>query len=336
MQQKGLQKAALLLTTLDNQTAMELLKGQSQDVIHKIAMELSQLDARGNPQTEQAVSVTRQFCSELEKRNSGALHIKSFVGTLLHNSSGKEKPAELQARLEKAVREKDPFIAIASTHPAQITAAIENDPPQALALVLAHLSPKLATEVLARLEPNKSLQIVWRMTHPQEVSPKTLNRIGEIISKRIRDMNSEDRAPVRKSASQETLRKVAIVLSGLEKEKRDHILEQIQGKDQQTATMVKALMLTWDDIPKIENKSLQEILRKVESDVLAKALHTADPAVNGKIRSNISERAAEMVDEEASLLGEPRKKDILAAREDIAKMLREANEAGQLLFIEEE
>ena len=129
---------------------------------------------------------------------------------------------------------------------------------------------------------------------------------------------------------------MAIVLSGLEKDKRDALLGVIQNRDGEIATLVRSLMVTWEDIVKIEDRSLQQALRSVEPAVLAKALHGAEPNVRDKIMSNISERMKEMIEEEASLMGEPRKKDVIAAREQVALPLREANEAGELMFIEEE
>ena len=113
------------------------------------------------------------------------------------------------------------------------------------------------------------------------------------------------------------------------------LLGEIEEHDEDTANMVRALMVTWEDIPKIEDRSLQEILRTIDAGVLAKALFGADIIITEKIRSNISERAAEMVDEETSLMAEPRKKEILDAREEVVKPLREANEAEKLAFIEE-
>ena len=334
---KGIQKAAVLLTTLDSVTATELLKGQPPDIIQRIAMELSQLDAKGLTAPDQAMVVGRDFCNELQKRGSGALHVKSFIGNLLQGSAGKEKAFELQARLEKAMREKDPFIVIADTPPVQIAAVISGESPQVIAMVLSSVPAKLATEVLSRLEEQTGTQVVWRMTLPQEASPKTLRRIGETICKKLMEMNSDQKTPVvRENMSRETLRKVAIVLSGLQKERRDVLLQQIQSRSAETADTIKALMVTWDDIPKIDNKCLQGLLRKIEESVLAKALYGAEPAVAQKIRSNISERMAQMIDDELALLGEPRKKDVFMAREEVTKPLREANEAEELLFIEEE
>jgi flagellar motor switch protein FliG len=337
MAMMGIQKATLLLTMLDSSTATELLKGQPHDVIQKIALELSHLDARRDKDGEQAVQVAREFCTDLQRSRGGTLHVKSFVNTLLQNTMGtKEKAAEIQLRLKQAMFEKDPFLALTSASPVHLAAALEDEPPQAIAVVLTALPSKLSTDILARLEEEKCRQTIWRMTQPGDVSPKTMRRIGEVVCKRLLAMTSDDGTPVNDAASKDNLRRVAIVLSGLDKDKRDTLLSAIQGRDSDTATLVRSLMVTWDDIIKIEDKSLQQTLRNVEPTVLAKALHGADTSVREKVLSNISERMKEMIEEEASLMGEPRKKDVITAREEVAKPLREANEAGELLFIEEE
>jgi flagellar motor switch protein FliG len=334
---KGMQKATMLLTMLDSSTAMELLKGQPQDVIQKIALELSHMDARRDKDDDLAVQVAREFCTDLQQSRGGSLHVKTFVNSLLQGTMGtKEKASEVQSRLKQSMLEKDPFLALSSASPVHLTAALADEPPQAIAVVLSALPSKLSTEVLSRLDEEKSQQTIWRMTQPGDISPKTMRRIGEIVCKRLMAMNSEDGTPVKDAAPKETLRRVAIVLSGLDKEKRDALLGGIQTRSGETATMVRSLMVTWDDIVKIEGKSLQQALRNVEPTVLAKALHGAEPAVSEKLLSNISERMKEMIAEESSLMGEPRKKDVIAAREQVAQPLREANEAEELLFIEEE
>lgn len=333
----GKRKVAMLLMGLDATTASELLKGQPQEMIQEIAMELSHLDATGQANADEAGEVVREFCTLLQKAQSGNLHIKSFVNSLLKGSAGKEKAAEIHAQMQQAIRDKDPFIAITSATPPQIAVALEGEPPQAIAMVLSSLPSKMATEVLSRLNEDVSLKTIWRMAKPGEISPKTRRHIGEMVCKRLVELTSEDE-PIsfEGDLSKENLRNVALVLSGLEKSKRDLMLGEIEENNDETARTVKALMVTWEDIPKIEDRSLQEVLRKVDAGVLAKALHGADPVIAEKIRSNISERAAQMVDEEVSLMSDPRKKEVTEAREEVSKPLREANETEQLTFIEDD
>ncbi|MBE0534093.1 MAG: hypothetical protein IH624_00385 [Phycisphaerae bacterium] len=331
----GRRKAAMLLLSLDAATASELLKGQPQEVVQEIAMELSHLDASGQADPDSVGFVAQEFCTALQKA-SGGLHVKSFVNSMLKGTAGKEKAAELQAQMHKAIRDKDPFLAITSAPAGQIASALEGEPPQVIALVLSQIPAKLGTEVLGRLDDKVSLATVWRMTKPGEVSGRTLRRIGEMVCKRLMELTGEDSRPVQEAPTTETLRKVALVLSGLEKERRDALLEEIEQNDDDVARTVRALMVTWEDITKIEDRSLQEYLRKVDAGVLAKALFGAEAGIREKILSNISERARELVEEETSLMGEPRKKDIAAAREEVVKPLREANETEALVFIEDD
>jgi flagellar motor switch protein FliG len=109
----------------------------------------------------------------------------------------------------------------------------------------------------------------------------------------------------------------------------------MQEKDAQVGEKVTSLMIVWDDIPQVADRSLQEALRAVDGRQLALALHKAEDAITQKIKSNISERAAAQVDEETSLMSAPKKEDIKQAREKIVSALREMNSKGELRFIEE-
>ncbi len=333
----GKHKAALLLSCLDAATATEILRGQPEEVVQGLAMELSRLDAAGQIGPDNTLGVTREFCNSLQRVNSGGLHVKSFISSMLKGAAGKEKASELQAQMQKAIREKDPFLALNSASPIQLATAMEEEPPQVVALVLSSLNPNLSGEVLGRIKEEVALQTIWRMTRPNEVSSKTMRRIGEMVCRKLVELTGDEEGVMIEEVNpKETLRKVALLLSGLEKEKRDTMLDEIGTNDQDVAKMVRALLVTWEDIPKIEDRSLQEALRKVDTTVLSKALYGADPIIAEKVRSNISERAREMVDEETTLMAEPRKKEVMEAREEVAKPLRDANETEELRFIEEE
>lgn len=332
----GIQKAALLLTMLDPGTARDLLKGQPPEMVQRIAMELSRYDSQRSKTADKAAGVTREFCNEIYKSCSGGLHIKSFVGSLLKETSGAEDSHAVEDKLQKEVMKTNPFSLIAEAPALHLAAVLENENPQTIAVVLSALPPKLSTEVLKRLEDTKASVTIWLMTQSHDVSSKTMHRIGEMICQRLLAMKSEENLTPDDQAGDDVLRRVALVLSGLEKQKRDTFVSTIKSNDDTTATTVCALMVTWEDISRIEDKSLQQVLRNVEATVLAKALRGAEPEVSEKVLSNISERMKAMIEEEASLLGDVRKKEILEARETVVKPLREANEAEELHFIEEE
>jgi flagellar motor switch protein FliG len=299
-------------------------------------MELSRWDSQRNKNIDKVAGIAREFCNEIFKSCSGGLHIKSFVGSLLKQSSGHEDNQELGDKIQQKVIQSNPFSLIGEAPADHLATVLEHENTQTIALVLSAVPPRLSTEVIKRLDPEKAGMIVWLMTQSYDISGKTMHRIGEMICKRLIAMKSEERAVIAEKQPKDILRRVALVLSGLDKDKRDTFVSNIKSKNDNTANMVCALMVTWEDISRIEDKSLQQVLRNVDATVMAKALRGAEPAVSEKILSNISERMKAMIEEEAELLGDVRKKDILAAREEVIKPLREANEAEELHFLEEE
>ncbi len=136
------------------------------------------------------------------------------------------------------------------------------------------------------------------------------------------------------AAPDQSLRKVAIILRNLSKELRDGMLGTIKEKDAAAAEKVAELMIIWEDIPLVTDRSMQQALRGIDAKKLALALMNAEPEIKKKIRSNISERANAMIDEETSLMAAPKKEDIAASREEIVKIVREMNVKGELMFIE--
>jgi flagellar motor switch protein FliG len=192
--------------------------------------------------------------------------------------------------------------------------------------VLSELAPKKSQEVLSLLSEETRLKAVCKMTNPELMSNRVKQQMASTITQRLKSFKGETLV----ERPEQTLRKLAVVLSGLEKDMRDPMLAEIAKNDEETASMIKRLMITWEDIPSVADRSLQEALRSVDSGKLAIALFGADEEISEKIRSNISERALSKLEEEISLMQEPLEKEVLEAREEVVRPLREANEQGTL------
>jgi flagellar motor switch protein FliG len=330
----GKQKAALLLATLDVATATELLKGMDPGTVHELAVELSYLDAAGHRNAEQTADVTRQFCQSLQ--DESGFHFKNFVREMLKNTVGEDKTKQIQHEVQDLLERRDPFIAIRSADLETLAAVLETDHPQAVAVVLSELPPKKSSAILGLLGDGMRVSAISRMTSIGAITPEAKTRIAQMIRKRIEEMGTARQSgTVAQVRPEESLRKVAVIVRNLEREVRDGVLEAIRQKDGEACEKVTNLMVLWDDVPLVADRTLQQALRGVDERQLALALHEASEKIVGKIRSNISERAASLVDEEASLMSAPKKEDVQKAREKIVNVLREMNTAGELNFVEE-
>ena len=319
----------MLLVSMDAGTAAELLKGLPPDEIQQIALELVQIDASGRRDSEEGVRIAREFCETLHKKQAQAFSIKGFLNEMLVSLLGKDRAGQIQSQIRKVTEKKDPFVAIRSANTDELVLALEGTHPQTIAVVLSELGTSKSQEVLSLLSEEDRLKAVPKMVNPDLLGAVVKRRIASTVGERLKNFEGETLAK-RPEKREQSLRNLALMLSGLEKDLRDRLLDEVGKHDEETSTTITRLMMTWEDIPTIADRSLQEALRTAEPAKLALALFEADGEIAQKIRSNISERAAAMVDEEASLMQEPLREEVLDAREEIVKPLRDANEEGTL------
>ena len=328
----GRQKAAMLLMSLDAPTAAELLKGLGHDEIQEIAIELARIDAAEQQDTREQVRVIQEFYNSLQDSQTQTFNIRTFLGETLIGILGKEEAKQIQAQIKKVTVNKDLFMNIRSASTDELVLALEGEHPQTVAVVLSELAPRKSQEVLSLLDEEVRLKAVCKMTNPDVLGAEVRQRMATMVSERLRGLKGETLV-IRPGRREQNLRKLAIMLSGLERDLRDQLVGEIGKQDEETGRTVRNLMVTWEDIPSIADRSLQEALRTVESARLAVALYGADEELSQKIRSNISERAVAMLDEETSLMQEPLEKEVLDAREEVVGPLREANEQGKLRMV---
>jgi len=330
----GKQKAAMLLMSLDAATAAEMVKGLDPKAVQELALEVAYLDAAGQHNSKQGLELVRQFCNSLQTDSD--FHLKTFLKEMLENTVGREKAQNIQNQIEDLLQKRDPFINVRSTDSHTIASVLGNEHPQVVAIVLSQLPARKSSEVIGLLGEGVRLSAISRMAGSESITPEAKERITQRVCKRIEAVASASSVPgTIQTRPKQSLRKVAVILRNLGKELRDGLFSAIQEKDEQAANMVNSLMIVWEDITQLTNRSLQEVLRRVDAKRLALALAGADEATIKKIKFNISERTAAVLDEEISLMSSPGKEDINQAREAIVQALREKNAAGELTFIEE-
>jgi len=322
----------MLLMSLDVATATELLKGLDPEVVQELAVELTYLDAAGHHSSKQSTEIARQFYNCLQKGPS--FHLRSFLKEMLTSTVGDEKAVEIQTQIQDLLTARDPFMPIRSADLQTLVSILEQEHPQAVAVVLSEMPAKTSSEILGLLGEGMRLSAISRMTNIETVTAEAKARIAETIHKRLEAAATGRALAGVRPRPEQSLRKVAVILRNLGKELRDGLLGAIQEKDNQMGEQVTNLMIVWEDITQVADRSLQQALRGIDERSLALALHKADEAIIQKIKSNISERAAAMVDEETSLLSAPKKDDIKGAKEKLVAALREMNSKGELTFEE--
>jgi flagellar motor switch protein FliG len=310
----GKRKAAMLLMSLDPGTAAELIKGMNTTTVHEIAVEVAYLEQSGYRAEASGGAVVREFCETLVKRQEAKP--KSFLGHMLTSAVGKDKANEITSQIQSAIKQRDPFMAIREMTVERLVSGLNGEHPQVAATILLELPLKKSMEIVGLLEESARGEAVRRMTNPEAVPWEAKQKMAAMVEKKISLMMEKERSKLR----------------GLGKELREGLVRNIEEKDPELASGVMDQMVMWDDIPLIKDRSLQEGLKGVDPKRLATMFIKADERIVRKVRANISERAATMVDEESSFMKDVPKEEIAKARDAMVATLRELNAKGQIAF----
>ncbi len=327
----GKQKAAMLLMSLDAATAAEMVKGLDAEVARELAVELAYLDNADFKSSRKSAKIVRQFHRSLKVRET--FQLNGFLDEVLKSTVGQEKAGQIQAQIQEVLCNRDPFISIRSADPQTLALVLAYEHPQTIAVVLSELPAKKMMEVLNFLDGGARVSVAGRMSSCKKMTAEAKALIAEAVCERLEAITAGGADKLLPSWSEQSLRKIAVIVRDLGKEIRDGLLSAIHGKDRRAGEMVEELMIIWVDIPHVTDRSLQKVLRGVDANKLALALHEADEAIIQKIRSNLSKRAVAALDEEASLISAPGNEDIEDARGQIVRVLREMNEKGELVFM---
>jgi len=336
----GTRKAAQLLMGLPAETAAALLKAVPEQTVREIAAEMASLNATGGHSDDIAESeaTARDFFSMVESvmnRDPGEFGGAFFLDNVLELVVGPEESKATRKEVEKMVRSRDPFLGIRDADPEHIALAVQEEPPEVIALVLSELGTGNAGQVLPLLDDHVRAEVVRAMTVGKQASVDVRLRVATSIQKRLDELKWREHGEIALGKQKEAmrnrrLRRIAIMLQGLSTELCESLLEELSKVDPETVQTVRNLMVVWEDVPRIDDANVREILRSVEPQSLALALYEASPRITDKVRSNMSERAWAMVEEELSFLSSPKEENILEARESILNEFREMNAKGDL------
>ncbi len=334
MNLNGRRKAAMLLMSLDQRAATELLRSAEGRVLTEIAAEIVHLDRAGQVRSTELVEPVREFAQLLRARRTEPSS-EEYLERILGEALGDEQSRRVLDEARSLAQMRDPFLPIRTAEAEELSAALAGESPQVAAMVLGELSPRKSAHLLSLLDEEIRPEVIRCMTAEARVSAETRLRVARLVQDRLESARNRGAATATDSGAGQ-LRKVSVLLRGLDTEFRNRMLGAVCEQNPEVGDQVEKLMVTWEDLPLVSERSLQNILRTVDSRKLALALQNAEQSTIDRVRENISERANAMLEEEMSLLSSPNDEEVATARESILDALREINSQGDLEFEDDE
>jgi len=245
-----------------------------------------------------------------------------YTKKVLQKGLGADGSRRVLERVVKSLESSVGFNALEKADPQQLSRFIQNEHPQTIALILAHLDPTHSAELLGSLPENVRADVVIRMANLGEIAPDVIKRISAILTQKLSAMGTSRREAVGGA------RAVAEMVNKMDRMAGRSILEKIETENPELAVNIRNLMLVFEDIMLIDNVGIREILQRVDKKALTLALKGTSEELQAQIFKNMSQRAVEMMREDMEALGPVRIRDVEKAQHEIVEVIQKLEEEG--------
>jgi flagellar motor switch protein FliG len=260
-------------------------------------------------------------------------HIRSggieLARSLLEQSHGDKKAGEILDIVSASMVEM-PFEFLKKADPRQVLSFLQDEHPQTIALVLAYMKPEAAAIVMGGLAEERQREVAQRLAIMDQTSPEAIDEVEAVLERKVASVMTS--APTAEATTAGGVQALVDILNRSDRATERLILEGLEEDDETLAEEVRQRMFVFEDIVGLDDRSIQLVLRQVETKDLAVALKGTKDDVKEKITRNMSSRAGQMLLEEIDMLGPVRLKTVEESQGAIVRVIRTLEESGQLVL----
>jgi len=319
----GRQKVAILLMALGAEASATITKSLTAAEVEAISLEIAKMD-------QVPAHLVEQVLEEWHHTERAAVSLASggveYARRVLEKAFGSVRAAAVLKRIEAQLLDHVSFTQLRTADVTQLSAFIRNEYPQTIALILAFLDPSQTAAILRETDPAVGSDILLRIARMQKVMPDVLKLLEEAVGTDSGLSSAGDgSAAGGPGAVAEVLN---LMSAGMEKD----LLEGVAAVDAELSEEIKNLMFVFEDMIKLDEKSVTRLLRDVDARELAIALKLASDGLKEHLMSAMSSRARDALREEMEFLGPLRVSDVEAAQSNILKLARTLEDAGEIVI----
>jgi len=320
MEDQGLQDAAIFLMSLGEEEAAEVFKHLSPKEVQKLGETIAKTRAVSHERVDQ---VMQRFSSEASSQSLLVSDTDNYVRSVLKRALGDDKAALLIDRILQGV-DVSGIESLKWMDPLSIAELLRNEHPQIVAAILVHLEAEQTAGVLRHFPERTRNDVMLRIATLEGIQPTALKDLNEVLYKVLAGGDK-----IRKT-SMGGVKTAAEIINMMGTQIEHSVIESIREFDADLAQKIMDKMFTFDDLLRLDGKSIQLVLKEVATDQLVIALKGATNDLRELILSNMSTRAAEALREDLESRGPVRLSEVEAQQKDILKVVRRLSEEGQI------
>lgn len=316
----GTERAALLLMTIGENEAAEVLKFMGTNEVQQLGTAMASLKSVSRNDADRVLEL---FIMDVEDQTALGVDTENYVRKLLGNAFG---AAKANAFLERIVSGDDAkgLEALKWMSSREVVDIVQDEHPQIIAIVLAFLEPGQAAEVIEKLPNEIRSDIVMRVARLTDIQQSALAEIESLIASKS---DAAGRGGTRKVGGNKV---AAGIVNALKPERGEELLGEIKERNAELSERIEEMMFVFDTLLEVDDRGIQALLREINNELLVVALKGCDPEISDKILGNMSKRAATLLREDMDAKGPMKLSDVEEAQKEILDVARRLADAGDI------
>lgn len=315
----NLRKAAVLLMTLPEEQAAQLLSKLTPKQVEAVSIEIAKL---GRVASDEQEAIANEFADSNPASLSSSVGGLDLAKSLVEKALGKNATDTLD-NVKQSIAAM-PFGFLKKVDPQNLLTFIIDEHPQTIALILSHLNPNFGAQIIGGLPTERQLAVIRRIANMGQTNPEVIREVEIGLESRMSSVMSQSFENAGGVSS------VAEILNVTDRATERALLENLAQEDPDLVEEIRRLMFVFDDINKLTDKQVQTILKNVETGQWAMALKGASEELKTKILGNMSQRASQMLKEEMEFLGAVKLSEVEAVQQQVVDIIRKLEDAGEI------
>jgi flagellar motor switch protein FliG len=312
-------KAAILLMSMPDDLAAQLLSKLEPKQVETVSIEIAKISGISGEEQELAIQDFGSANPNALSSRTGGLELAK---SLIERALGKEAGSTLD-NIRQSI-EALPFGFLQKVDSQNLLAFIIDEHPQTIALILSHVPPSQAADILSGLPTERQMSVIRRIATMGQTSPEIIREVEKGLENRMSSLMNQQ---FENAGGVST---VAEILNVIDRATERNLLENLAREDNGLVEEIRRLMFVFDDIAKLPDKDIQSLLKNVDSAQWAMALKGASDELREKILKNMSKRAADMLKEEMEYLGPVKVSNVEQMQQQIVDVVRRLEDMGEI------
>lgn len=317
----GTERAAILLLSLGEAEATEVMKHMGAKDVQRIGAAMTQLQ---NISRAEVTDVLSEFTTKLESQTSLGVGVDDYLRKVLIGALGEDKAGGVIDRILFG-RSSKGLEALKWMDSRAVAELIRHEHPQIISIVLAYLDADQSAEILAQFPDWLRADIVMRIATLDGIQPSALHELDEVMEKQF-----AGKTGALKTSVIGGIKTAAQIMNFMDSSQEIALIDSIRKVDDSLGGKIQDLMFVFGDLVDVDDRGMQEVLRAVPGEKLLIAMKGADEELKAKIFKNMSQRAAEMLKDDLESRGPVRLSEVESAQKEILAMVRKMSEAGTI------